>query len=266
MGAMKRAIGATVMGGSIALGLARGRRPALRVTRHRVAWPELSAPRTVAQLSDLHVGWSTPEVLFREVLAALEAEPPDLVALTGDYVNVSRVFLRRLERFVAALPAPVVAVLGNHDHIAGAEQIGRALESGGAQVLRNRRLTMLGLEIVGVDDGRTRHQDVNLAFAGVEGPSLVLTHYPPTALEVLGRGARLVLTGHTHAGQLDLPHGLTERLTRFVGHGGFLRGRYALEGGTELYVNAGLGHSRPGMRRGEPCRPELAYFRLDPDE
>lgn len=238
----------------------------LRVTRHRVPWPGLGAPVTVAHLTDVHVGWSTPQPFLAAVAAATRDERPDLVALTGDYVNTSRVFVSRLSAFVAALPPPVVAVLGNHDHLCGARAIGKRLEAAGARVLRNESCEVAGLSVVGVDDGFTGHDDPAVAFARVEAPhrALVLTHFPPTAdrLAAEGRG-RLVLAGHTHAGQFELPGEWTRRLARVARLGGYLRGFHDLSG-TQLYVNAGVGHARRGLRVGELCRPELALFRLEP--
>lgn len=250
-----------------ALALARARRPSLRVTRRSVPWPELGRPLRVAQLSDVHLGWSTPQVLLDEVVEAAHAAGPDLVVLTGDYVNHGLGSLRQLEALVGRLPGRVLAVLGNHDHWAGAEAIQSALERGGAEVLRNRAVEVLGLTVVGVDDGFTGHADVSAAFDGVQDPraTLVLTHYPPSFERIAPVGGRLVLAGHTHGGQIDLPWGATARLARLGGLGRYLRGEFRLDG-ARMYVNAGLGHAHVGMRRGELCRPEMALFELQPPQ
>lgn len=240
----------------------------LRVSRYRVPWPGLSRPRVVVHLTDIHVGWTTPQSLLRCVAAVAREEKPDLVALTGDYVNASRTFVRRLASFVAALPPPVVAVLGNHDHLCGAQAIARCLESAGACVLRNESCDIGGLRVVGIDDGFTGKDDPVAAFSQVAQPSeaLVLTHFPPTAARLSHSGAgRLVLAGHTHAGQVDMPARWMRTFAYLTRLGPFLRGFHDLPGGVRLYVNAGLGHSRRGMRWGGPCRPEMAVFRLEPE-
>lgn len=257
--------GPTLLAAAGGFALAWKSRPKLRVTRHRVLWPGLARPRVVAHVTDVHVGWSTPQVLLDEVVEAIEGESPDLVALTGDYVNTSRIFFSRMQSFVRRMPAPVVAVLGNHDHLVGGSAIGLGLEAAGATVLRNQQVEIAGLTVVGVDDGFTGHANVEEAFAGLpQGAQvLVLTHFPPTAKAIAGRGGRLVLAGHTHSGQFDLPWGWTERLARIALLGSYLRGFFELQNGVQLYVNAGLGHSRRGMRLGEMCRPELAVFRLE---
>lgn len=255
--------------GAAALAWSRTGRIPLRITRYRVPWPGLEERRVVVHVTDVHVGLSTPPALLEEVAEASHRAQPDLVALTGDYVNASRVFFPRMQAFVRALPQPVVAVLGNHDHLVGGRAIRRGLEAAGAVVLQNEKVEMAGLTVVGVDDGFTRHDRVDLAFEGVVGaPSaLVLTHFPPTANAIAERtGGRLILAGHTHAGQFDLPGRWTERLARATRLGGYLRGFYPLANGVELYVNAGLGHAWRGMRSGELCRPEMAVFELEPAE
>ena len=254
--------------GSAAAALARGARPALRVSEHVHPWPSLERPLRVVHLSDVHAGPTTPRALLDEVVETAHRLAPDLLCLTGDYVNAGRRFLPRLAEWVERLPGDKLAVLGNHDHLAGAEAVTEALTAGGAEVLRNRAVVRAGLTVVGVDDGFTRRDDVVAAFAGVESPerALVLAHFPPTAEKVASVGGRLVLAGHTHAGQVELPRGWSERLGVWVGLGPYLRGPFRFGEGTQLYVNAGLGHARRGMRRGEACRPELAVFDLVGDE
>lgn len=257
-------LGAAVVGGAVSAAFRE--RPTLRISRHEMPWPGLRRAVRVVHLTDLHIGWSTPAALLEQVTAETRSLGPDLVALTGDYVNVSLYHAGALERFVSGLPGPVVAVLGNHDHLAGAAAIAARLRRAGAVVLQNAGHEVAGLTVVGVDDGFSGHDDCGLAFSSVlaGAPILGLTHFPPTAPLLAERGARLVLAGHTHAGQFELPGRWTERLASLAGLGGYLRGFHGLGGGSQLYVNAGLGHARRGMRWGEACRPELAVFDLLP--
>lgn len=213
----------------------------------------------VVHLTDIHVGPTTPRRLLGEVADVVTRLEADLVVLTGDYVNVSLVHLDRITELVRALPRPCVATLGNHDHWTDARRVSKALERGGAHVLRNESLLVDALPVVGVDDGRSGHADVARAFANVAQPedALVLSHFPRTAEEIAETGAPLVLSGHTHAGQLHFPR-VTETVARLVGHR-YLHGFYRLGVRTDLYVNAGLGHS--ALRAGR-ARPEIAVFEL----
>lgn len=256
------AIAATTAGMSKANARTRG----MRVSRHRIPWPGDKKLR-VLHLTDIHVGWSTPQAVLRRCVEVAHRLEPDVVVLTGDYINRSLKHLPRLTKFVDALPDPVFAVLGNHDHWGDAHQVSMALRRGGAEVLTNRTHGIDGpgwsLPIVGVDDGLTGHADVELAFSGGEDPerTLVLNHFPTTANEIAGKGARLILSGHTHGGQIVLPY-VTQAVHRLAGNT-YLHGFYTL-GDSQLYVSAGIGHSLEGLRGGHTAMPEIAVFELDP--
>lgn len=259
-------------GAAVAAGVASVSRTAraqaigLRITRHRVPWPGVKRLRVV-QYTDVHVGWATPERVLRRAAEMGHRLEPDLVVLTGDYVNTSVKHVDRLRAFVAALPKPCFAVLGNHDHWSGPLEVTRALQEGGAEVLANGSSGIDGrgwsLPVVGVDDGYTRNHDITRAFEGIRDPeaTLVLNHFPNTADEIAHTGARLIVSGHTHGGQMVIP-GLTHALSRLAGNR-YFHGWYDLEG-SQLYVSAGIGHSLEGLRGGHTAAPEIAVFELDP--
>jgi uncharacterized protein len=227
------------------------------VTRHVV--PFRSRARVV-HLTDVHVGPTTPRRFLGEVARRVRELEPDLVVMTGDYVNASTFYADRITELVLQLPQPCLAVLGNHDHWTDAERVTRSLEAGGARVLRNESVHVAGITVVGVDDGRSGHADVERAFAGVghAEAGLVLSHFPNTADEIAKKHPRLVLSGHTHAGHFAVPK-LTKALAKLAGNP-YLHGFHRVGPRTDLYVNAGLGHSLPGLRLG--AKPEIAVFDL----
>ncbi len=233
----------------------------VRLTRHRISGHGLQL--RIAHLTDLHVGWATPQHILDEAVALCRRARPDLVVLTGDYLNRSLKHLPALSRLVARLPRPCVATLGNHDYWSGAAEIQAALEAREVMVLRNThkrlRLGRQELSIVGVDDGYTDHADVETSFAGLENPkrALVLTHDPNTAGAIAERGGRLILAGHTHGGQIQI-HRVTDAIARVAGNG-YLAGWYSVAD-AKLYVNSGLGSSAVRLRVGERARPEVALF------
>jgi predicted MPP superfamily phosphohydrolase len=252
---------AATVGGAGALQAAPRR---LRVSRHRMRLGD-GQPLRVVQLTDLHLGRATPAALLRQALGAAHRARPDLVVMTGDYLNRTLRYLPDLDRLAARLPRPCVATLGNHDHWSGAEAIARVLGRRGITVLRNShavlRLRGRELTVVGVDDGTTGHADVARALAGVARPetALVLTHNPRTAEEIVLRGARLVLAGHTHGGQIAIP-----RLTRALARAGgmrYLSGWYPVGPG-RLYVSPGVGSAVFRLRLGRRAAPEAAVFEL----
>jgi uncharacterized protein len=209
---MKLVIGVAAVVGAVAVGrIAKSYSEGIAVTRHRVPW---RGRARVVQLTDIHMGPSTPKFALSRIADIVTSLEPDVVVLTGDYVNVSTYYSRRITDFVRALPKPCVATLGNHDHWADPERVTFALEYGGARVLRNESTMVGDLLVVGVDDGLTKHADVERAFHGVEAErALVLSHYPNTADDIARTGAPLVLSGHTHAGQIEVPW-LTRRIAR----------------------------------------------------
>jgi len=245
--------------------------PALpRVTEHEVKVRGLD-PRhdgvRIAQLSDIHVGAMTPKAHVRAAIAAANAAAPDLVALTGDYVNWRRKEVELVEDQLGGLRAPrVVCVLGNHDYFTWGAGVRAALASHGYDVLRNQTTVAdvrgAPLAVVGVDDPVTRHDDLDAAFAGAPAGAtkIVLCHGPDLAPDIAQRDADLVLSGHTHGGQIYVP-GITDRVMRSVGlH--FRRGMYALGDRTTLYVTPGVGFSGFPRRVGEGTAAEVAILTL----
>jgi uncharacterized protein len=236
----------------------------LRVSHHQVQLLGTGRIRVV-HLTDLHIGRATSDRLLRQALQAVRDARPDLVVMTGDYLNHSLRFLPELDRFLSELPGPCVATLGNHDHWSGADVIRRTLERRGVQVLRNNHVVVRvggqALTVVGVDDGRSRHDDAARAFLAVSEPgrALVLSHFPSTAKQIMARGGRLVLSGHTHGGQLGVP-GITPAVARLVGTR-YLSGWYQAGAG-RIYVSPGIGSAFLRLRLGKMAAPEVAVLDL----
>lgn len=260
---------AAAVGSALAVAQYRaGRRAGLAVTHHRFPWRHAQGARAVrvAQLTDVHVGLTTSARALERIADVVGGLGCDVVVLTGDYVNASTFHVARVTELVAMLPKPCVAVLGNHDHWTNPVKVTRALERGGVQVLRNEATTLRGdgwsLPVVGVDDGRSKNDDVDRAFARVDAPerALVLSHDPRTADAIARTAAPLVLSGHTHGGQIHVPR-IGAAVARLAGHP-YLHGFYRIDR-TELYVSAGVGHSRSGLRSPKTA-PEIALFDLDP--
>lgn len=253
---------------SVGPGLAEAWPRRLRVSFHLMTWPRITRRVRIVQISDTHVGLSTPVRYLRQAIAAARQAQPDLVVLTGDYVNRSLRYVERLRRFVKMLPTPRVAVLGNHDHWSDAEGVTKALESEHVRVLSNESMVLYGegweLDIVGIDDWTTDHDDISRAFADHPRPTetLVLSHHPRSANEIAARGGRLILSGHTHGGQISVPV-ITHAINRMSGNP-YLAGWYPV-GRARLYVNAGIGSGAVGLRIGRRAIPEVAVFDLLPE-
>jgi predicted MPP superfamily phosphohydrolase len=241
-----------------------------RVSEHEVRVRGLD-PRhdgvRVAQLSDIHVGNMTPASHVRAAIDAANAADPDLIVLTGDYVCWRRHEVALAGEQLGGLRAPrVLAVLGNHDYFTWGAGVAAALERNGYEVLRNQttiaEVRGAPLAMVGVDDPVTRHDDLDAAFAGAPAKvtKIALCHGPDRAPELARRGADLVLSGHTHGGQIYIK-GITDRLMKKVGlH--YRRGMYPLGEKTTLYVTPGVGFSGVRRRVGEGTSAEVAVLTL----
>lgn len=228
----------------------------------------LDASLVVAHLTDQHVGMVTPLPVQMQAVAATNAQKPDLVCITGDFVCHSQAYLDDLAEVIRAFDAPVTCVLGNHDHWCGADDVARTLERAGACVLRNQHTVVevhhQRLQIVGLDDAYTGHADALKACAGLRAdlPTLGLSHIAEEADHLWRLGVPLVLSGHTHAGQVTVArlHELTSG--KLAGHR-YVHGMYGQRRGEgAVYVGAGIGAAMVPFRFGERARREVTIFEL----
>ncbi len=226
--------------------------------------PEFDGYR-IAQLSDLHVGSFDPKARALEWVALSNALEPDLVAVTGDLVTSGRGFYRDVAEALGALRGKdgVFVSMGNHDQ-SNNDELTRLVAEHGPTVLRNSsqviRRGAAVLNVAGIDGRIATAPEVTRTVAACTpgAPVVLLAHYPWTFTAAAAAGADLVLTGHTHGGQLGVPF-LSQRLNlaRLTGQ----RSRGLVHSGkTAMYVNAGLGTTGPPMRLAVP--PEIALITL----
>lgn len=231
----------------------------------------------IAHLTDQHFGRVTPLDVQRAAIQLANDASPDLVAITGDFVCHSQLYLDQLEEVLRLIEAPVVAVLGNHDHWSGADEVKLALRRAGVLVLCNRHtvVTLHGqrLQIVGLDDAYTGHARRDEAIKGLRHdlPTIGLSHIAEEADGLWHYGVPLVLSGHTHAGQLTFARLNELTLGRIAGHK-YVHGLYGTRNGNgegerfappgAVYVGAGIGASVFPFRIGERGQREVALFDL----
>jgi predicted MPP superfamily phosphohydrolase len=219
------------------------------VTRQRI-WlndlPEGFRGFRILQISDIHHSLFFPLERVAAVVELCNRLKPDLVALTGDFVTYSRDSIDPVCEVLGGIEAPagVVAVLGNHDFRVDPGGVERALRRRRIEVLRNRHICVRdggnALFVAGVDDFRYG-ADVELAVRGIPGnaATVLLAHNPRLVSLAACYGVSLVLSGHTHGGQVDLPllgtvYGRSAEQMRFK------RG-WDRFGSTQIYVSRGIG-------------------------
>lgn len=218
----------------------------------------------IVHLSDLHYGpLTSSEHLARAIKAANELRP-DLITLTGDYISQDRIYAQPCAEIVGKLRARfgVYAILGNHDHWTDAKLITDLFGAEGIQMLINegRRMDVRGESfwLAGVDDKMVGLENLPLALAGATDSEfkLVLAHNPIILRRAAAAGVDLVLSGHTHGGQVTWR---SEKSRSGRPRRRLLRG-LGRRGHTQIYVTRGLGTVVLPVRYG--CPPEVSVLEL----
>lgn len=223
----------------------------------------LSEPLRLLHLSDVHV--RAPSDWLQALCAELPAYEADLILLTGDIVT--RGWSEAAAgAFLDALPQARLgrfAVMGNWEYWGGAdpEPWGRFLEAHGVRLLQNEGVDLGPIALAGVDDLLAGEPDPDAALAGLpdDKPTIVMAHSPAIFPALARPPVRLVLSGHSHAGQLRIP--LLGAPFLPLGTGPYVGGWFQ-ERGVQLFVSRGIGWSIAPVRL--HCPPELAEIRLMP--
>lgn len=245
----------------------------IEVTDVRLTLPRL--PRAfhgykLVQISDLHAGKFMPSERLDRVVDLVNAQQPDLVAMTGDFVT--RVYRGAPVDIVPAMRKlratdGVVAILGNHDYWGahGPDLMRQVIEASGLIDLNNKVHTLerVGerLHVAGIDSVREGNNRLDLVLKELpgEGAAILLAHEPDFA-DVAARTGRfdLQISGHAHGGQVVIP-GLGSPALPVLGRK-YWRGHYVVED-MHLYVNRGLGMVRLPLRF--LARPEITSYTLE---
>jgi len=233
----------------------------LEVTRHIISTPKLPSGTTlrIVHLSDLHIDDEGPREL--EVPTLVNELQPDLVLLTGDYLNNRSVEAEKaLASMLKKLKAPlgIYAVAGNWDMFRGFKSLSILREQGVVHVdgmssvlpLGGARIRVTGLLHAQHTDGL---RDDSAFHIGL--------YHTPDEIERMAGHIDLYLCGHTHGGQIRVPFvGALLTLSRFWKR--YEMGRYEVDG-TTLYVHRGLGMEGGGAPRVRfLARPEIAFFEV----
>jgi len=236
--------------------------------------PETFRGFRIAQVADFHYGEYSEPTFIRAAVHAVNALQPDLVALTGDFVSalpmVKRIsvdFAFHCAHLLAQLECPQkFAVLGNHDVIASRAEVTDALVANRIPVLHNTAIPIekdgTRLWLAGVADVLVGGEaDLNKAvpkgrIAGSE-PLILMAHEPDYADRVIGSGVDLMLSGHTHGGQVRIPFMPPVNLPPLGRK--YVEGLFVL-GDLQLYVTRGIG--TVGVPFRFRCPPEITLITL----
>lgn len=220
----------------------------------------------IVQMSDFHLHPNTQIELIREAVAIANELKPDLIALTGDYVQQGADSIFELAPTLAALNAKygVFTILGNHDLWTNAEVVRAGLEQAGLPVLVNKGVTLgIGgetLYLAGLDDGWSGAPELNRALDNLPANALtILLAHEPDLADTFALDSRisLQLSGHSHGGQVRLP-GVGALILPYLGQK-YDQGLYKVQE-MWLYTTRGVGVGSIPMRIN--CPPEITEIIL----
>ena len=221
--------------------------------------PEALSGLRIGLLTDLHRSLTVPREDIEKAVTAMMKERPDLIVLGGDYVTWrDPQFVEDVADILAPLTAPhgVFAILGNHDD---ERAMPAALTAQGFEVLMDARtrITVAGesLDLVGLRFWTRQSTDVIPLLSSATRPAIVLAHDPRRVFEAAALDLSVVLSGHTHGGQIVIP-----------GLGAIAARKFPIAAGvfhqrnTTLYVSRGIGTVYVPFRLN--CPPEVAILTL----
>jgi uncharacterized protein len=251
----------------------------LDVTQHTINIPGLPdsfAGFKVAQLSDFHFEEYTESLFLREIVHLVNKAEPDLVVLTGDFVSsgplprhLSIGMGHRCAEILGRLKCPLrYAILGNHDALVGAPAIADGLAQNGIPLLADSYVPLerdgQRLWLAGIKDVLEQRPRLSAALPKARDPRreplILLAHEPDFADRALGQDIALMLSGHTHGGQIRLPF-LPPMVLPDMGRR-YVDGLFRLKDGMQLYVNRGIGAVNLPFRF--RCPAEITLLTLQP--
>ncbi len=251
-------LGAVTIGAAMAvIALVQGLRPPV-VTHHEVGLPGLPVQldgTTLVAISDLHLGAGIGRDWLAARVEQIQALKPDLVVMVGDLTEGEAGMVPGLEETMRGLRAPlgVWAVTGNHEFYGDTLATIALFESAGVRWLRNQAEELRpGLRLAGIDyisehtqNGSPEAELLKSLVGSKEGAALLLSHAPLQVKAAADSGFDLMLSGHTHGGQV-WPFGylVRRRYPYFLGH-------YRV-GDMQLFVGRGAGTWGARMRLWQP--------------
>lgn len=213
----------------------------------------------IGLMTDIHRSLTVPREDVDAAVAAMMAEQPDLIVLGGDYVTWrDPQYIDDVADALAPLTAPhgVYAILGNHDD---ERAVPAALAARGFEVLMDdrTRIEVAGtpLELIGLRFWTRRATDVIRLLSDAARPAILLAHDPRRVIEATALDLPVVLSGHTHGGQIILPGLGAIAARKFPIASGVLRRE-----NTTLFVSRGVGTVYVPFRLN--CPPEIAVLTL----
>ena len=223
----------------------------------------------IAVFSDTHFSDNYDLQDFQKVLKSIEKNEPDLVLFAGDLIDNLELFKGNTDDISKALlsiqaPLGKYSIFGNHDYGGGAEnEYEEILRDGGFNVLKNQYFALDShkISIIGIDDFMLGYGDISKAtWARDDYYNILLCHEPDIIDSILDYNIDLMVSGHTHGGQIHIP-GYTEDFLPPYGQN-YIKGLFEFDNArqSKLYVNPGLGTTKIPLRF--LSKPEITYITI----
>jgi len=227
--------------------------------RLKVITVDIDAPvsMNIVQLSDIHLG-STSTAFLSRIVETTNSIRPDLVLITGDLLDSHRRLTGDDLSPLNNLTGPVFFVTGNHEGYFGMEKAMALISTTKVKPLRNETTRFMGIQLIGIDYSHNRDQVAEqLALLSIDPAkyNILMCHHPGGFKAACNAGIDLMLSGHTHGGQI-FPFNYFVRL-----RDPYLKGLYR-KGDSSLFVSTGTGTWGPKMRLGS--HNQIVYLRLCP--
>ncbi|NNE67434.1 MAG: metallophosphoesterase, partial [Pyrinomonadaceae bacterium] len=217
----------------------------------------------IVHLSDIHHSPFTDLDHIQNAVQITNDLAPDLVVLTGDFVSHESEYIAPMAEVLGGLESEfgAYACLGNHDHWTDAELVSRCLREEGVNVLINEGFRFTAKDasfwLCGVDDHMAGKTDVPAALKGSypDEMKLLLAHNPVIIRQAARQKVDLMLSGHTHGGQVKIREKEKRILARRRLTSGLHQRRH-----TQIYITRGIGTVVLPVRY--QCPPEISLIEL----
>jgi len=236
-----------------------------RITRARIRLenlPDAWRGRKAALISDVHLGHVRNGSFLRRMIAKILQEEPDAIFIAGDLYDGTAIDAHSAAAPLSQLKAPhgVYFVAGNHEQFGDDSKYLNAVAAAGVRVLRNEKVELDGLQLVGVP---YNHASNNGSLASIlrrvpvdrERPSILLTHAPDHPEVAEAAGFSLQLSGHTHVGQFIPWSWFARRIYRQFVYG------LSRIGKMQVFTSSGAGTWGPPLRLGS--NPEIVVLQFE---
>ena len=217
----------------------------------------------IVQISDIHIGGLIDAKLIKTIVQKVNNLNPDVVVITGDLVDISLKYATKSLDELSSISSKygTYFIVGNHEYIHGVDDIINEVDLRGIKVLQNESIFIgekdTGFNLIGVYDVmgyRVKHHEPDLKKSleniNPTRPNILLAHQPRFIYEIdelKTNNIDLVLSGHTHGGQI-YPFKFLVSLVQ-----PYIAGLYKHNSKTQIYVNKGTGYWGPPMRLGTSC-------------